>query len=1041
MNKSIINRTLLTVAIMLLSIAAMAQKNTFCNPLDLLAGNERACRGGEPVVLIYQDDYYLFVTGRRGYWYSPDFRDWTYVNSPSFPGGVISVIEKEGILYACSMNNKNVYKCTEPKKGEWTLTATFDSDRYGDANMFLDDDGRLYLFYGWSQIMPFKAVELDVNTFKEIAGPEVLFFGDYKHHGFENRRDDDVIFSIFNGRRIYYEEEFPWIEGPWVTKHEGKYYLQYAAIGLEFLSYSHGVYVSDSPMGPYTYSEHNPLTFKTTGFAVGAGHGSTFHDKNGQLWTICMIPAWYAGNGGAELAIYPTAVDADGVMHSNTAYGDYPQYWPGTKTDAVDNNLTGWLLLSQKKRTEVSSTFEDYKPENAVDENFMTGWCANTGNPGEYLTVDLGKVSDIHAIQCNFDHIGATVNVGRGFAPSPAPEHYQCYTVEISNDNTGWTTVIDKSDNKLDLRHDYTEFSKPVKGRYIKITNVATHDDAKFAVKDLRVFGNPDVVAKVKVSDFKAVRNQADRREATLLWEPVKGADGYVVRYGIEPDKLYNSYMVYDRNSLVIHSLNTDPEYYYEIEAFDSGLDYYKEISEIVNGTGAEIELTKIKPGERPTWGWGGADVPRMMIHQGQNDYVFEDLEPGYKYTLRHSYGPVLWEGELTEKELIGESTRPTITANLTELGTGNRITGMLELRVYPGKEKGKIVVTANYNRRMVFASSPVVNDDNTVTFNLNAPGAKSVQINAQFAEKQNMDKNPDGIWTITLGPVAPDIYPYSFIVDGVTIMDPQNPEWFPNEKFKNSLVEVRGKEPLNHEITNVPHGSVDYTYYFSKALGMYAPVVVYTPPGYDQSKKKYPVFYLISGTTDTEETFFKVGRVNFILDNLIAQGKAKDMIIVMPYGNPAYYLKEPKFMDYFSKDFIDDLMPFIENNYRTIANRDNRAIAGFSRGGGQALRCGLGHFDKFSHILSYSSYIGTEEFEKNYKSFYEDPLKTNNMIKLYWLGVDKADFLYGGATEYMELMDKYGIKTVTLQTEGLRGHTWMAVKRFLNETLPLLFQ
>ena len=204
MNKSIINRTLLTVAIILLSIAAMAQKNTFCNPLDLLAGNERACRGGEPVVLIYQDAYYLFVTGGRGYWYSPDFRDWTYVNSPSFPGGVVSVIEKDGILYACSMNNKNVYKCTEPKKGEWTLTATFDSDRYGDANMFLDDDGRLYLFYGWSQIMPFKAVELDVNTFKEIAGPEVLFFGDYKHHGFENRRDDDVIFSIFNGRRIYY---------------------------------------------------------------------------------------------------------------------------------------------------------------------------------------------------------------------------------------------------------------------------------------------------------------------------------------------------------------------------------------------------------------------------------------------------------------------------------------------------------------------------------------------------------------------------------------------------------------------------------------------------------------------------------------------------------------------------------------------------------------------------------------------------------------------------------------------------------------------
>jgi enterochelin esterase-like enzyme len=271
--------------------------------------------------------------------------------------------------------------------------------------------------------------------------------------------------------------------------------------------------------------------------------------------------------------------------------------------------------------------------------------------------------------------------------------------------------------------------------------------------------------------------------------------------------------------------------------------------------------------------------------------------------------------------------------------------------------------------------------------------------------------------------------------------MDPQNPEWFPNEKFKNSLVEVRGKEPLNHEVTNVPHGSVDYTYYYSKTLEMYAPVVVYTPPGYDRSKKKYPVFYLISGTTDTEETFFKVGRVNFIMDNLIAQGKAADMIIVMPYGNPGYYLKEPKFVDYFSKDLIGDLMPFIESNYRTVNDRDHRAIAGFSRGGGQSLRCGLGNFDKFSYIISYSSYIGTEEFEKNYTSIYEDPAKTNKKMNLFWLGVDKADFLYGGATEFMELMDKYGLETVKLETEGFRGHTWMAVKAFLNETLPLLFQ
>ena len=206
-----LKRFISTFAALVFAFTAFAQTqmSTFCNPLDLLPNHDRASRGGEPVVLIYEDDYYLFVTGRRGYWYGPDFKNWTYVDAPNFPGGVVSVIEKDGILYACSMNNSNVYKSENPKSGEWVPAGTFDSDRYGDANMFLDDDGRLYMFYGWSQLMPFKVVELDPVTFKEISEPQILFWGDYKNHGFENRRDDDVIFSIFNGRRPYYEEEFP----------------------------------------------------------------------------------------------------------------------------------------------------------------------------------------------------------------------------------------------------------------------------------------------------------------------------------------------------------------------------------------------------------------------------------------------------------------------------------------------------------------------------------------------------------------------------------------------------------------------------------------------------------------------------------------------------------------------------------------------------------------------------------------------------------------------------------------------------------------
>lgn len=671
---------------------------TFCNPLDVLIGEERSYRGGEPVVILYNDDYFLFVSHRKGYWYSNNFRDWTYVDAPNYPGGVVSVVEKDGILYGCSMNNKNVYRTTDPKSGVWEKVAELDSDRYGDANLFVDDDGRVYLYYGWSQIMPFKVVELDPTTFKVIAGPEICFFGDYKNHGFETRRNTDVIYSIFNGRRDYFEEEYPWIEGPWMTKHNGKYYLQYAAIGLELLSYSHGVYVADSPMGPFTYSEHNPLTYRTTGFQVGAGHGSTFHDKNGELWTICMIPASYGGAGrGSELAIYPTGVDKDGVMHSNYAYGDYPQYYPGIKKDVTKNNYTGWKLLSRNKKVTVSSEKEGYPAEYGDDENFLTCWSAETGEPGEFYQVDLGKVCDIYAIQSNFDHIGAVSQMparGMGFgAPVPHPDRYQCYFIEASEDGESWTRIVDKSNNKLDLHHDYVELESPVKARFVRITNVFTHDQANFSIKDFRIFGTTDAARTTIVKDVKAVRNQADRREATLLWTPVEGADGYVIRYGIEPGKLYNSHIVYDCNSYTIQSLNTAPEYYYEVEAFDSGLDYYKEVSEEVNGIGAEIEIDKFVPG---VFAYGGtSSTQRVMLKKGVNDYEFTGIDEGI-WTVRHSYGPVLWQGELTKDDLIGEGV--SVSADLTELGTGTQVTGMLKMKVVRGEKNGTVVITTDYN-------------------------------------------------------------------------------------------------------------------------------------------------------------------------------------------------------------------------------------------------------------------------------------------------------------------------------------------------------
>ena len=696
-------KSLSVLALMAIGITVSASaegRRTFCNPLDVVVGNERAVRGGEPVVIIYQDDYYLFVSHRKGYWYSPDFQDWTYVDAPNYPGGVVSVVEMDGQLIGCSMNSRNVYRCLDAKAGKWEKCGELSSDRYGDANMFVDDDGRLYMYFGWSQIMPFQVVELDKTTFKEIGEPKQLFWSDIKNHGFEVRKPEDVIYSIFNGRREYGPEELPWIEGPYMIKHNGKYYLQYAAIGLEFISYSHGVYVSDSPMGPFTYSEHNPLTFKTSGFQVGAGHGSTFHDKKGNLWTICMIPAQYGEGGrGSELAIYPTAVDRQGVMYSNTALGDYPQYYPADrKTSGVDNYVD-WKLLSVGKKAIVSSTFENYAPGQALDEDFTTCWVAATGDAGEFFTVDLGASASINAIQLNWDHIGAARAGGMGGfgmgggrpATTASLNKYQCYEVFASADGENWQKIVSKPENYMELKHDYNELETPVNARYVKVVNVSTYDGAKFSIKDLRIFGTTPDMWNKPVKKFMALRNPEDRREANVVWEPVPGADGYIVRYGIEKKKLYNSYIVYDRNSLYMHSLNTAPEYYFEVEAFNSGLDYYRENPLETIGMGAEIQLAK---GQGSFAYRGSSTTVYHMLKEGQTEYRFENLEPG-NYVLNHSYGPVLWSGELTEKDLVSDKANPgpTVTAFLTPMGAGTEKTGTLEMKVIPGPKGGTMIV------------------------------------------------------------------------------------------------------------------------------------------------------------------------------------------------------------------------------------------------------------------------------------------------------------------------------------------------------------
>jgi len=341
---------------------------------------------------------------------------------------------------------------------------------------------------------------------------------------------------------------------------------------------------------------------------------------------------------------------------------------------------------------------------------------------------------------------------------------------------------------------------------------------------------------------------------------------------------------------------------------------------------------------------------------------------------------------------------------------------------------------------------SPVVHPDRTVTFNFQAPNAHKVELSAQFIKgNQPLQADTNGVWSITVGPVEPNLYPYNFVVDGIGVADPANQDLFPNERFKASLVDIPSNPPSIYSVQDVPHGELTYGYYQSKTLGRTRPLIVYTPPGYRANTERYPVLYLVSGTTDTEETWFRAGRANFILDNLIAQKHAAPMILVLPYGNmmmgtpPPTSIQAADMYKVFNDELVGNIIPYVEANYRVIPDREKRAIAGFSRGGGQSLFAGFNNLDKFAWIGSYSAYLTPEVFEKYFSGLAAKPGDTNQRIKLLWLGVGNEDFLYKQAVAFDDFLKEKKIEHQSVLTGG--GHTWMNARHYLAETLQLYFK
>ena len=543
------------------AIAEPAGVQTFCNPIDLpysFGKSGVSCReAADPTMILYKGEYWLFASKSEGYWHSKDFAHWSFIAPTGLPidNYAPTVLAIGDRLYwtACGAG---IYGTDDPVTGDWTKVS--DTQNEGDPALFRDDDGRVYLYSGLNDGGPIGGQELDPSdNLKPLSGRKTFFGSDIAHHGAEISAEPDAL-PPYNPRQS-------WIEGSWMTKHGGKYYLQYSAPGTQYKTYNDGVYVGDHPLGPFTYAPYSPFSSKPGGFAGGAGHSSTFQDFGGRYWHIATMTISMRQMFERRLGVFPAWFERDGQMVCNTYLGDYPQYLPGRVKDNSRGASPGWMLVSYKKAATASSALDGHPAENAFNEDIRTWWSAKTGDPGEWLQTDLGKRCRVNAIQINFADEGAT-QVGRlhdGYG----------YKLDLSDDGKTWKTAVHRSAGMRDAPHDYIELTRPVFGRYVRITNTHTPAGAKFSISGLRLFGSGLAKPPARPANVRVTRDAADPRQATITWDPAKGSDGYIVRYGIDKDRLFTNYQVYDAAALHIHTLNVGTPYYFTVDSFnDTGV-------------------------------------------------------------------------------------------------------------------------------------------------------------------------------------------------------------------------------------------------------------------------------------------------------------------------------------------------------------------------------------------------------------------------------------------------------------------------------------
>lgn len=592
-----------------------------CNPINFsyryqfiknhLKGSVSLAReAADPSLVEFKGKYYLFPSMTKGFLVSEDLTKWTLKALKNMPvydyAPDVRVVGE--YLYFCASKHDQVcdfYRTKDPMSGEFEkIDGTFP---FWDPNLFVDEDDRVYFYWGCSNTNPIYGVELDPKTMVPLTSPKELLFMDTKSIGYERGGVDhmstpgssktgqmildnfakqmgvsvenlppvdklienlpketrDIVHGMLSGNPFY--------EGAWMTKHKGVYYLQYATPGAEFNVYNDAYYVSDNPMGPFTLGKNNPFSYFPGGFIPGAGHGSTLKDLNDKYWHTSTMRISQSQHFERRIGLWKTGFDQDGELFCDQRYGDWPFEVNNDKEDIFKNPK--WMLLSYGATAKASSNQKDVS--NVTDEDIRTLWKAETHKSGEWVEIDLGKVSDVHAVQVNFsDDMGEVempVHIPDFLDDSRDLRYIDDYIgvtqwkLEKSIDGIHYNMVSDKWDATTDLPHDLIVDEKGFKARYIRLTINEVPYQVNPCISGLRLFGlsnedKPEQTKHVKVE----LKSDLDM---DVSWEG--NAVGYNILWGHEEHKLYHSYLVYGKNNQHIGALVKGSNIYVRVDAFN----------------------------------------------------------------------------------------------------------------------------------------------------------------------------------------------------------------------------------------------------------------------------------------------------------------------------------------------------------------------------------------------------------------------------------------------------------------------------------------